>query len=68
VILSVGGKIDDPATVAVLRAQTVNKALGGAVVGPGDIDDLQDDLLDICRMIVIDVPELKRKERPKRGK
>jgi hypothetical protein len=68
VILSVGGKVDDPAVVQVLEARTVNHALGGAVVGPGDVNDLQDDFIDTCRTIVIDAPVLREKARPKDGK
>jgi hypothetical protein len=35
----------------------VNAVMGAAVVGPGDIDGLQEDLLEACRTIMIKVPE-----------
>ncbi len=41
----------------ILQARMVNSAIGGAVVGPGDIDGLQDELLEACRAIVFTVPE-----------
>jgi hypothetical protein len=48
----------------VLQARKVNMALGGAVVGPGDVDKLQDDLLLACDALTVKVPEY---ERPKGG-
>lgn len=41
----------------ILRAQKVNMALGGAVVGPGDVDKLQDDLLEACDALTVKVPQ-----------
>ncbi len=41
----------------VLQARMVNSAIGGAVVGPGDIDGLQDELLDACYALVFTVPD-----------
>ena len=41
----------------ILQAKMVNTALGGAVVGPGDIDGLQDELLAACHAIVFTIAE-----------
>ena len=38
--------------VRILTAKMVNTALGGAVVGPGDVNTLQDDFIEACRAIV----------------
>ena len=51
----------------VLATQVVNIAMGGAVIGPGDIDDLQDELIDACKTIVQEVPRLREAGR-KKGK
>ena len=42
---------------AILQARMVNAAIGGAVVGPGDIDGLQDEFLQACHAIVFTVSE-----------
>ena len=52
----------------VLATQVVNIAMGGAVIGPGDIDDLQDELIDACKTIVQEVPRLRQASKPPRGK
>ena len=51
------GKTNDETIGKILQARMVNQALGGAVVGPGDIDNLQDEFLDACHAIVFTVPE-----------
>ena len=45
----------------ILQARTINHALGGAVVGPGDIDSLQDDFIDACNAIELDLPAQQRR-------
>ena len=51
------GHTDEETMGRILLARMVNTALGGAVVGPGDVDGLQDEFLDACRAIVFTVPE-----------
>ena len=65
VILSTGAATDDETLSRLLVTRMVNQALGGAFVGPGDIDELQDELIDACRVIVQEVPRLREEKRPK---
>jgi hypothetical protein len=48
----------DAMLVAVLSAQHVNRVLGGAFVGPGEVDGLPDDFLDACEALAVDVPRM----------
>lgn len=46
--------------IRLLEARTINEALGGAVVGPGDIDGLQDDVIEACYALVHKVREYRQ--------
>jgi hypothetical protein len=61
--LASGGKTTDAMLVAVLEAQHVNRVLGGAFVGPGEVDGLPDDFLDACEALAVDVPRMAKEIR-----
>ncbi len=45
------GRTKERTVGRILRARMVNAALGGAVVGPGEVDELQEELVEACRAI-----------------
>lgn len=62
------GRSKDPLMKRILETQMVNRALGGAVVGPGDIYLLQDDLIEACYALMVKAPQYsKPKGRVPRG-
>mgnify|MGYP006961795667 CR=1 FL=1 len=67
-ILASGAKTDDEVLTRLLSAAVVNHAMGGAVVGPGDVDGLQEDFIDGCNTLVNEVPKLRPKPESPKGR
>lgn len=55
--LARGRGTSHPTLSRILIARMVNQALGGALVGPWDIDDLPDELIDAVQALVMDMPQ-----------
>ena len=58
------GKSKDETMMRILQTQMVNRAMGGAVIGPGDLDKLQDDVIEACYALAVKVPQYSK---PKGG-
>ena len=51
------GKSKDDTMMRILQTQMVNRAMGGAVIGPGDLDKLQDEVIEACYALAVKVPQ-----------
>lgn len=54
------GRTTHPVLSKILLARAINRALGGGVVAPWDLESLPEDILDALVAFVRDLPDLQR--------
>ncbi len=57
--LAEGGGTSEPHLAAVYLARMINQQLGGALVGPWDVEDLPEEWLDVFRGLSRDLPAMR---------
>lgn len=57
--LADGQGTSEPHLAAIFQARQINQALGGAFVGPWDVDELPDEWLDAFRGLAVDLPGMR---------
>jgi len=57
--LADGQGTNEPHLAAIFQAHQINQVLGGAVVGPWDLDGLPDEWLDVFRALTVDLPGMR---------
>lgn len=54
------GRTNDERLIRIIRAQKINKVVGGAAVMPWEVDELPEEWLDLFTGMVDELPEVSR--------